>query len=217
MNQLPYTPFNWTLFNACPVVGIIRGFTRDQIRNIISSYHEAGLNTVEITMNTEGATEMMQWANEEFGDALNIGAGTVCSDEDLLAARQAGASFIVTPYVEEGIITTCKKAEIPIFPGAFSPTEIYKAWKLGGSIIKVFPSAQFGPGYLKAIHGPFPQIPLLPTGGIHLGNISEYLQAGASGLGMGGGLFPKDLIQGAQWDQLTNHFSQIVEKVRSEE
>ncbi|MEM7372281.1 MAG: bifunctional 4-hydroxy-2-oxoglutarate aldolase/2-dehydro-3-deoxy-phosphogluconate aldolase [Bacteroidota bacterium] len=213
MKQASSPTFNWDRFQSIPVVGILRGFSRAHVKQIISCYDQAGLSTIEITMNSEGAADLIQWASKNFGDRLNIGAGTVCTFEDLLIAKEAGASFIVTPLVEEHIIVHCKEVGIPVFPGAFSPTEIFSAWKLGGSMIKVFPSAQFGPGYLRAIHGPFPDIKLLPTGGISLDNIEDYLHAGASGLGMGGGLFPKAIIEQEAWDQLSLHFEKIIERL----
>lgn len=198
-----------------PIVGIVRGYPLATIQQILPKYHQAGLGTIEITMNSPNATEIISWAHEQYGTQLNIGAGTVCNMEDLHAALKAGASFIVTPILDREVIQYCVSRDIPVFPGAFSPTEIYTAWELGAPMIKVFPSAQFGPGYLKAIHGPLPQIKLVPTGGIDLNNLATYLNAGAAGLGMGGGLFPKQAIAEGDWEAVGEHFAQIASAYKS--
>ena len=207
--------FEWKRYHDMPIVGIVRGYSTEIIQQMLPVYQQAGLGTIEITMNSPGAAETIAWAHEHYGTQLNIGAGTVCNWKDLEIALTAGASFIVTPVLDQDVIQYCVERDIPIFPGAFSPTEIYTAWNLGAPMIKVFPSAQFGPGYLKAVHGPLPHIKLVPTGGIDLSNISTYLDAGAAGLGMGGGLFPKQAIAEGDWEVVGEHFRKIAQAYRS--
>ena len=103
------------------------------------------------------------------------------------------------------------KAEIPIFAGAFSPTEIYQAWKLGASMVKVYPATLLGPGYIKDIKAPLGQIKLLPTGGINKENLGSFIKAGAGGLGVGSQLFDKEYIKAENWDALKVHFEGFVE------
>jgi 2-dehydro-3-deoxyphosphogluconate aldolase/(4S)-4-hydroxy-2-oxoglutarate aldolase len=205
--------FSWELFNKAPLVGIIRNVSPDDLKRILPIYREAGLTTVEITMNTPGATDMIRYAleNEHYG--LNIGAGTVCTKEDLDLALEAGAQFIVTPVISKKVIKSCVKKGIPVFPGAFTPTEIYNAWSLGASMVKIYPATSLGPEYIKDLKAPMNQLKLLPTGGVGLENMAAFLKAGANGLGIGGQLFDKELIKNKNWDGLKAHFLQFVQKL----
>ncbi|GGM91212.1 2-dehydro-3-deoxy-phosphogluconate aldolase [Dyadobacter beijingensis] len=205
--------FSWELFNKAPLVGIIRNVSPEDVKRILPIYREAGLTTVEITMNTPGATDMIRYAleNEHYG--LNIGAGTVCTKEDLDAALDAGAQFIVTPVLNKKVVKSCVKKGIPVFPGAYTPTEIFNAWSLGATMVKIYPATALGPGYIKDLKAPMNQLKLLPTGGVSLENMTAFLQAGANGLGIGGQLFDKKLIQDKDWDGLKAHFLQFAQKL----
>lgn len=205
--------FSWELFNKAPLVGIIRNVSPEDVKRILPIYREAGLTTVEITMNTPGATDMIRYAleNEHYG--LNIGAGTVCTKDDLDAALEAGAQFIVTPILSKKVIKSCVKKGIPVFPGAYTPTEIFNAWSLGASMVKIYPATALGPGYIKDLKAPMNQLKLLPTGGVSLENMEAFLKAGANGLGIGGQLFDKKLIQDKNWDGLKAHFLQFAQKL----
>lgn len=207
--------FSWELFQKAPIVGIIRNISMEDVVKILPVYREAGLTTVEITMNTPDATEMIRYALENESEGLNIGAGTVCTKEDLDQALEAGAQFIVTPIINKKVIKSCAKKSIPIFPGAFTPTEIYNAWILGASMVKIYPATSLGPEYIKDLKAPMNQLKLLPTGGVSLENMSAFLKAGANGLGIGGQLFDKKLIQEQNWEGLKAHFRQFVQKLSS--
>ncbi|GAB3998243.1 bifunctional 4-hydroxy-2-oxoglutarate aldolase/2-dehydro-3-deoxy-phosphogluconate aldolase [Spirosoma daeguense] len=209
------TPFSWELFTQMPIVGIIRNLSVDDIQQILPIYREAGLTTIEITMNTPGAEQVIRHAREHEHEGLNIGAGTVCTKEDLDKALAAGAQFIVTPILDKKVIKACVKTNVPIFPGAFTPSEVYKAWKLGASMVKVFPTTALGPGYIKDLKAPLNQIKLVPTGGVDLNNMGDFLKAGADGLGIGSHLFDKTLISQKDWSGLKAHFQQFVEKIRN--
>jgi 2-dehydro-3-deoxyphosphogluconate aldolase/(4S)-4-hydroxy-2-oxoglutarate aldolase len=205
--------FSWELFKKTPIVGIIRNLSADDVHQILPVYRDAGLTTIEITMNTPGAEALIQYAREQFGDGLNIGAGTVCTTDDLEKALAAGAQFIVTPIVVKKVIKACVKAGIPIFPGAFTPSEVYKAWSLGASMVKVFPTTALGPGYIKDLKAPLNQIKLVPTGGVDLANIGDFLKAGADGLGIGSHLFDKTLVAKKDWSGLKAHFQTFVQQL----
>ncbi|GAB3325358.1 bifunctional 4-hydroxy-2-oxoglutarate aldolase/2-dehydro-3-deoxy-phosphogluconate aldolase [Larkinella ripae] len=206
-------PFSWELFYKAPIIGIIRNIPAETVKRILPIYREAGLTNVEITMNTPGAEGLIRdaVANEQAG--LNIGAGTVCSETDLDRALAAGAQFIVTPILNETVIQTCVERGIPVFPGAFTPSEIYKAWLLGAPMIKVFPAASLGPAYLREVKAPLNQVKLLPTGGISLANMRDFLKAGADGLGIGGQLFDKNRIEQRDWTGLKQHFQAFVHQL----
>ena len=205
--------FSWELFNKAPLVGIIRNVSPEDVKRILPIYCEAGLTTVEITMNTPGATDMIRYAleNEHYG--LNIGAGTVCTKDDLDAALDEGAQFIVTPVLSKKVVKSCVKKGVPVFPGAYTPTEIFNAWSLGASMVKIYPATALGPGYIKDLKAPMNQLKLLPTGGVSLENMEAFLKAGANGLGIGGQLFDKKLIQEKNWDGLKAHFLQFAQKL----
>ncbi|WP_422080400.1 bifunctional 4-hydroxy-2-oxoglutarate aldolase/2-dehydro-3-deoxy-phosphogluconate aldolase [Ulvibacterium sp.] len=199
------TPFSWEYFKDAPLVGIIRGLDMETILQVAKVYKEAELSTLEVTMNTPDAIKIISTLRKEF-PKLNIGAGTVCSLNELQMAMKAGSQFIVTPILDEEVIKNCVTRNIPIFPGAFTPTEIYKAWNLGASAVKVFPATQLGPQYIKDILGPLNEIKLMPTGGVSKDNIKSFFQAGAYGAGLGGSLFNKALIGNGDYKGLRNHF-----------
>ncbi|MCE7060347.1 bifunctional 4-hydroxy-2-oxoglutarate aldolase/2-dehydro-3-deoxy-phosphogluconate aldolase [Dyadobacter sp. CY343] len=205
--------FSETLFEKAPIVGIIRNVALEDVKQILPIFREAGLTTVEITMNTPDAAEMISWAIANESEGLNIGAGTVCTKDDLEAALEAGAQFIVTPVINKKVIKSCVKKGIPIFPGAFTPTEIYNAWTLGATMVKIYPATSLGPEYIKDLKAPMNQLKLLPTGGVGLENMTAFLNAGANGLGIGGQLFDKKLIEAKDWAGLKAHFQQFVEKL----
>ncbi|TDE12332.1 bifunctional 4-hydroxy-2-oxoglutarate aldolase/2-dehydro-3-deoxy-phosphogluconate aldolase [Dyadobacter psychrotolerans] len=205
--------FRWELFKKAPIVGIVRNLSLEEVKHILPVFREAGLTTIEITMNTPGAENIIRYALENEQDGLNIGAGTVCTKDDLEPALDAGAQFIVTPILNKKVIKYCVKKGIPIFPGAFTPSEIYNAWTLGADMVKIYPATSLGPDYIKDLKAPMGQLKLLPTGGVGLENMSGFLKAGANGLGIGGQLFDKKLIQDKNWAGLKDHFRQFVEKL----
>jgi 2-dehydro-3-deoxyphosphogluconate aldolase/(4S)-4-hydroxy-2-oxoglutarate aldolase len=206
--------FSWALFKRAPIVGIIRNVSFEDLKVILPLYRQAGLTTVEITMNTAGASEMIRYAIENEGEGLNIGAGTVCSKEDLAMALDASAQFIVTPIISKKVIKSCVKQGVPIFPGAYTPTEIYNAWTLGASMVKIYPATALGPTYIKDVKAPMNQLKLLPTGGVGLENMTDFLRAGANGLGIGGQLFEQKLINEQNWEGLSAHFKKFEQKLR---
>lgn len=205
--------FCWEIFNRVPLVGIVRGAAFGDFMELLTICRKTGLTTLEITMNTPEVEKLIAYANEEVGHVMNIGAGTVCTEEELEKALLAGSQFIVTPSINEKVITACVNKGIPVFPGALTPTEIFKAWSLGAPVIKVFPATQMGSEYIRDIRGPFPQIPLLPTGGVKIENLKAYAGAGASGFGLGGSLFPKALIEAQKWTELESHIKSYIDEI----
>ncbi len=206
--------FSWERYYKSPIVGIVRGLERETVLNIAKTYLDAGLSTLEITMNTPGVVTLISTLRKEFPE-LNVGAGTVCTIKDLKIALEAGAQFIVTPVIDEDVIKNCVNRNIPIFPGAFTPTEIYKAWHLGASAVKVFPATQPGPQYIKDVLAPLNEIKLVPTGGVSRDNIKSFFEAGAVGVGMGSSLLNKEFIANNDFEGLKNHFICIKNEIRN--
>lgn len=205
--------FSWEKYYECPIVGIIRGIPGEVISNLAEVYFEAGFHTLEVTMNTKGATEVIAKLRQLYPDR-NVGAGTVCTTEDLNRALEAGAGFIVTPTIDEEIIKLAVSSSVPIFPGAYTPTEIHRAWKLGASAVKIFPATQLGPQYVKDVLAPLNEIKLLPTGGVALENIRTFFAAGAIGVGMGSSLFLKDHVREGNYQGLRQHFEKLKEAIQ---
>lgn len=201
--------FSAEQFAKVPIVGIIRNLGPEEVEAVLPIFVEAGLTTVEITMNTSGAADLIRNALNLYAGRLNVGAGTVRTDADLDAALTAGAQFIVTPTLNEAIIRRCVDQNIPVFPGAFTPTEIEQAWTLGATMVKVYPAGVLGPDYIRDVKAPLADVKLLPTGGIGAENLSAFLKAGADGVGMGGQLFDKSMIKNRDWDGLKRHFDHV--------
>lgn len=151
-------------------------------------------------MNSPGAIDQISQLREVLGNSVDVGAGTVTSRAELELARKAGASFIVTPTVTAEVISAGVGHGLPVFAGAFTPTEVHFAHRLGASMVKLFPAHRLGPGYLRDLRGPFPEIRLLPTGGITPESIPDYVVAGAAGFGIGGSLFPADRLAASDWE-----------------
>ena len=191
--------FSQEKFAELPVVGILRGFGMDQVQEIVRACLRGGLRNLEITMNSPDAAWQIRRARELADGQMNIGAGTVTSMELLESALQAGACFIVTPGLHVGVVSECVGRGVPVFPGAFTPTEIYGAHELGARMVKVFPAEVLGPGYIKAIKAPLPQVKLMPTGGVDVTTLAAYRKAGADGFGVGSPLFRKEKVEAGDW------------------
>lgn len=207
-------PFSDELFAQMPLVGILRGMPPARLRHLTDLYQQCGFTTLEITMNSPSAADMIAALRKDF-PGLNIGAGTVRNLKELKIALDAGAAYIVTPVLDEAVIHHCKKAEKVIFPGAFSPTEVYRAWQAGADMVKLFPAGRLGPAYLKDILAPLDEVKLMAVGGVGLENMTDFLKAGARGLGLGSSLFPKATIEQEDWDTLAGHFQQFAETYRN--
>jgi len=198
------TPFSQELFQQLPIIGILRGLAATSLRSVVEAVCDGGLTNLEITMNTPGAADQIQVAREIAGSALNIGAGTVTDLRRLEDALAAGASFIVTPTVAVPVIERCGELKVPVFPGALSPTEIVRAWELGATMVKIFPAEFPGPAYLRRLKAPLPHLKLMPTGGVDVGTLEAYAQAGADAYGVGSPLFQAERIAAQDWEWLRN-------------
>jgi 2-dehydro-3-deoxyphosphogluconate aldolase/(4S)-4-hydroxy-2-oxoglutarate aldolase len=158
-----------------------------------------GMQLIEITWNSERAAELIEKLRAEL-PYCTIGTGTILNLQQMRHAIAAGAQFLFTPHVEPAIIQAAVAAGVPIIPGALSPTEIVTAWASGASCVKVFPvQALGGVNYIKSLQGPLGHIPLIPTGGVTLANVKEFLQEGAIAVGLSSELFPKKLVEARDW------------------
>lgn len=177
------------------VVSIIRMDDLQAVSDIAEALYQGGVRCFEIPMTAANAAEIIGALHERLPEEAAIGAGTVLTAEDAEKIIAAGACFIVSPHFEPEVAAVCKARGVALIPGAFSPQEIYQAWRAGADIVKVFSIRPLGPGYLSDLAGPYPEIKLMPTGGISLENATSFIKAGACAITIG-----RDIIGNGPWD-----------------
>ncbi len=196
------------------VAAVIRGATTDNIIAIAEALKAGGVKVLEITVETPGACAAIEKASIELDDVL-VGAGTVLDAETARTAIMSGAKFIFSPTTNSKTIEMAKRYGVVSIPGALTPTEILTAYENGADLIKVFPANVFGPSYIKDIHGPLPQVPLITTGGISVNNVEEYIKAGAVGVGVGSSLVnTKKELTSAYLNEITTTASTFIKAVK---
>ena len=173
----------------------------------------SGFRAIEITFSFAGVAKAIEKLTENRD--LLIGAGTILTREQVNEAVGAGARFLVSPCVLPEVIDAARELQVIMIPGAFTPTEIYTAHSLGADIVKIFPAVKFGPDYLKAVRGPLPNIPIIPTSGVDVSNVVDWFRAGAVAVGAVGSVFDPVLIQNGEWNELTKRARQFMEAVRA--
>ncbi len=191
-------------FRRLPLMAILRGVSSDRLEPLLEAILAGGLETVEITMNTPGAAGLIARAVRVCGRSAMVGAGTVLDVGSLKSALDAGASFIVMPVVVKEVVLECVRQKIPVFPGALCPQEIFEAWSLGATMVKVFPSRLFGPEYFRELKGPFDSIELMACSGVRPGNLKAYFDCGASAAAIGSGVFRQDLVEAGKFDRIAS-------------
>ncbi len=170
------------------LIAILRNAKPDDVLPIVRTLYKAGVRAIEVTMNSPKALASIDLIANEMKGKVVVGAGTVLDAESARLAILSGATFILSPTVNKETIRMTKKYGVVSIPGALTPTEILEAYEYGGDIIKVFPTTTMGPSYIKDLQGPLPHIPLLPTGGVDLNNVADFIKAGAVGVGLGSAL-----------------------------
>jgi 2-dehydro-3-deoxyphosphogluconate aldolase/(4S)-4-hydroxy-2-oxoglutarate aldolase len=180
-----------TILRNAPVVAILRRPKVDTQR-CVNLLIENGIQFIEITMDSEDAESFLRTTKQQENDQVTFGAGTVTTLALAKRAFFAGAKFLVTPNFNPEVIRFARDQELPIFCGAMTPTEILAAHETGADAVKVFPAGALGPQYLKELRGPFPNIPFLATGGVGISNAALFFEAGATAIGVGSALVPKD-------------------------
>lgn len=174
------------------VTAILRAPTAEDHGRIAETLVRAGVRVVELTLTTPGALEALPELRAEFGSTATIGIGTVTSVDEAKRAIEAGAEFLVTPILDVDVIAVCVSRKVPVIPGALTPTEIFQAWRAGASAVKIFPASTVGPRYLRELRGPFPELAVIPSGGVGLEDAPTWLAEGAVAVGMGGSLIGAD-------------------------
>jgi 2-dehydro-3-deoxyphosphogluconate aldolase/(4S)-4-hydroxy-2-oxoglutarate aldolase len=196
------------------IVPVVRTTTAEAAIQAIEAIYEGGIRAAEITMTVPGAVKALEKVADKFGDKIVLGAGTVLDPETARICMLAGAEFFVTPALRASTIEVARRYSKVICPGALTPTEVLTAWEAGADIVKVFPAGNVGgPKYIKALKAPFPQIELIPTGGVNLDTAGEFLRAGACAVAVGGELVDAKLVKEGRFDQIRARAQQYLEAV----
>jgi len=203
------------LLDRC-IIAVVRADSGgDDLVRVVEAVAAGGVHCIEVTMTTPGALKCIEIAAKKLvgADAL-LGVGTVLDAETCRMAILAGAEYIVSPALSLATIQMARRYGKPMIAGAYTPSEILTAWEQGSDLVKVFPASIGGPEYVKALKGPLPQVPLVPTGGVELDNIAAFLKAGASALGVGGNLVSKKLVAARDFKGLTENAKRFADAVR---
>ncbi len=202
------------------IVPVVRTSSAETAVKSIEAIYRGGVRSAEITMTVPGAIKALEKIADEFGDKIMLGAGTVLDPETARACMLAGAQFFVTPSLNLATIEIAKRYSKVICAGALTPTEVLAAWQAGSDVVKVFPANSVGgPKYIKSLKGPFPQIEMIPTGGVNLQTAGEFLKAGACAVAVGGELVDAKLIKENRYDrieELAREYLAVIANTRAE-
>ncbi len=196
------------------IVAVVRMDEPEKVKDTCMSILEGGVECLEITMTVPGAIDQIRQIHDDFGDRLVLGVGSVIDSETLKRAVDAGARYVVSPILKAELIATSHNLDVPIMPGAFTPTEIQEAHELGADVIKVFPAAFFGPKYIKAVKAPLPHLRLMPTGGVSSENAGDWIRAGSFALGVGSALVNPEAIADSRFEDIKKYAASLVEAVK---
>lgn len=191
------------------ITAILRGIGNDRISQVIDALYAGGIRLLEITFNQKLETKLadttmaIRYARETYGDTMHVGAGTVMSVEELEAAKEAGAEFILAPNVNLEVIKKAVELDIAAIPGAMTPTEVAAAYEAGAELVKLFPAGNLGLAYCKAVMAPINHVPMIAVGGVDDKNLGEFLAAGFVGAGIGSSLTDKKMIAEKNFQGLT--------------
>jgi 2-dehydro-3-deoxyphosphogluconate aldolase / (4S)-4-hydroxy-2-oxoglutarate aldolase len=209
-------PEDWLKFvKQERIIAVIRSTDLQTGRKMAQAAAAGGIKLIEITANSDRPWELIQLLRAELPDC-SIGTGTVLTMSDALNAISCGAEYIFTPHLDLRLIDAAITAEIPIIPGALTPTEIITAWHSGATAVKVFPIQSVGGvSYLQVLQGPIAQIPLIPTGGVTIDNAPAFLNAGAIAVGLAGSLFPPAEIAQENWQSIQDRASNLFMRIKN--
>jgi 2-dehydro-3-deoxyphosphogluconate aldolase / (4S)-4-hydroxy-2-oxoglutarate aldolase len=200
------------------LLAVIRGPSRDLTIQMVDALVAGGVPGIEITYSTPQAEEVVRALRVRHGDRILLGMGTLTRPEQAAAAQDAGAQFLVSPHTDPALAQAMTATGLAVMMGALTPSEVFFSHSLGSDVVKLFPGSIGGPSYLKALRGPFPDIPLMPTGGVSEDNLKDWFAAGAFAVGAGSNLCPKELAQAGKFDEISaiaGAFAQAVHAARS--
>jgi len=195
------------------LLAVIRGPSPELTIQMVNALVSGGVNGIEITYTTPNAAQVVKDLRARFGAEILLGMGTITQVTHAQEALQAGAEFLVSPHCDPLIAQSMVKTQLMVMVGALTPTEVFQAYNLGADVVKIFPGSLVGPNYIKALRGPFPQVPMMPTGGVNLENVRDWFAAGVVAVGVGSELCPPNLAKEGKFDEIiirAKNFSQAV-------
>lgn len=195
------------------LVAVIRGPDPELALKVVEALVEGGVLGIEITYSTPSAASTARSLAKKYGEQIILGMGTLTMPEQAEEAKAAGARFIVSPHCEEKLASSMVATGLAVMIGALTPTEVYRAYNLGSDVVKIFPGSLVGPDYIKALRGPFPEIPVMPTGGVTAENIPKWFEAGAFAVGAGSKLCPTAWAKAGRFADITAQARLFVEAV----
>jgi 2-dehydro-3-deoxyphosphogluconate aldolase / (4S)-4-hydroxy-2-oxoglutarate aldolase len=197
------------------IVAILRAESGELLTDVAEALYESGIDVIEVTFTVPGILDILNQVHKRLGGKILLGAGSVLDTETARAAMLAGAEYIVSPTVNADVIRMCQRYGKLVMPGAFTPTEVLTAWEAGADIVKVFPADVGGSAYLKALHGPLPQVRLMPTGGVNLETLESFVKAGACAVGLGTALVEKEAVRTGNLQRIRDLAGQYVELMKN--
>ncbi|MBC8136931.1 MAG: bifunctional 4-hydroxy-2-oxoglutarate aldolase/2-dehydro-3-deoxy-phosphogluconate aldolase [Fibrella sp.] len=195
------------------VVAVIRADDSTQLLDVARALEAGGVTAMEVTMTTPNALDVIRAVTTELGDRVLMGVGTVLDTETCRMAILAGAKFVVTPVMKPDVIALCNRYSVPIICGAYTPTEALAAHEAGADFVKIFPADSLGPGFIRALLAPLPQLRIIPTGGVDLQTVGDFVRAGCVAVAAGGSLVSKAVLKSGDWKTLTQTARAFVESV----
>lgn len=202
------------LIRSTGVIAIMRAKSSEQLIIASDAIKDGGVQVIEVTMTTPGALEVIREAKQKYSEEVLFGAGSVLDPETARMAIIAGADFIVSPTLNFRTIELCSRYSIPVIPGCYTPSEMLSAWEAGASMVKFFPAKVGGPGMVKAILAPLPQLEIVPVGGVDLSTAEGFIRSGAAALGIGSSLVDNKLLDAGNFSEITRRASAFIEKVK---
>jgi 2-dehydro-3-deoxyphosphogluconate aldolase / (4S)-4-hydroxy-2-oxoglutarate aldolase len=201
------------LLKTAGLIAVIRGPSQDLTLKMVDALVKGGVKGIEITYSTPNTAEVVKALEKTFGNQIILGMGTLTRVNQVEEAKNAGATFLVSPMCEPSLCKEMAASGLACMMGAVTPTEVFQAFTLGSDVVKLFPGSLLGPSYVKALKGPFPQIPLMPTGGVSASNVGEWFKAGVFGVGAGSELCPPNLAKEGRFTEIVRIAEQFVKAV----
>jgi 2-dehydro-3-deoxyphosphogluconate aldolase/(4S)-4-hydroxy-2-oxoglutarate aldolase len=195
------------------ILAVLRGPSKELTIKMVDALVKGGVTGIEITFTTPNALEVVSALDQEFSSSITLGMGTLTKPEQAGSAKDAGAKFLVSPHFEKDLAVAMVASGLPVMIGALTPSEVFQAYQAGSDVVKIFPGSLGGPAYMKALRGPFPAIPMMPTGGVSDENLKDWFAAGAFAVGAGSKLCPKSLALAGDFKEITRIAERYVDAV----
>ncbi|MFN2143933.1 MAG: bifunctional 4-hydroxy-2-oxoglutarate aldolase/2-dehydro-3-deoxy-phosphogluconate aldolase [Anaerolineales bacterium] len=197
------------------VLAVLRGPSEELTLKMVDALIKGGVIGIEITYSTPNAAKVVKSLDQEFGDRIVLGMGTLTKPAQVEEALSSGATFLVSPHTSVVLGKEMAASGAPVMMGALTPSEVMKAYEMGSDVVKIFPGSLGGPSYMKALKGPFPDIPMMPTGGVSENNLVDWFKAGAFAVGAGSNLCPKEFALSGEFEKITEVASNFMAAVKA--